>query len=286
MKKFAAFMMVAVAMTGFASCDDDDEENDLADAVVTNAEGYTLASAKYFNNMLSEGDKLVITKTSANTVNVVLTSTTWGTFTINDAVVTNVEGVNLVAGEGIVLMPAHGEEKEYEATFAASITGEGATYTFVAPTVMTGTTVNFYAGKTPASFAVAGSYKGTVSAFITKMSMDCGSVEDQTVKLEVAADGTVSMTIPAFTYVAMSRTFPAATLNGIEVVANEDGSYAISKADVLETVTDETGAEKEYKGSVSGTINADKTANIIYELQYGSMPMAIKFTFVTATSTK
>ncbi|MBE6339648.1 MAG: hypothetical protein E7069_02760 [Bacteroidales bacterium] len=128
---------------------------------------------------------------------------------------------------------------------------------------------------------VAGEYNGTLSAKIESMSLDCGSVDNQTITITAAEDGTIGVAIPAFTYAKMGTTIPAATLNGIAVAAAEDGSYTIGETEFSETVTVD-GAEKTYSGTMSGTISANKKATIVYELKYGKMPMAITFTFETS----
>ncbi|MBP5418300.1 MAG: hypothetical protein J6Y72_00605 [Bacteroidales bacterium] len=285
-KQFAAFLFFAAAMTAFVACDkDDDDETDITADKVAGSYSitYSLATTKYFSNMYTDesGNSVVLTQVGDTTVSVAFTSSTWGTFAINAGV--SVEnGVYIISGEGSVEMVAHGETKSYDATVEGTFAdGAFTSLVFTAPSVMGGTAITVYNTTVNAAYSVAGEYNGTLSAKIESMGLDCGSVDNQTITITAAEDGTIGVAIPAFTYAKMGTTIPAATLNGIAVAAAEDGSYTIGETEFSETVTVD-GAEKTYSGTMSGTISANKKATIVYELKYGKMPMAITFTFETS----
>jgi len=244
---------------------------------------YSLASATYFKNMYTDesDNNVVLEAISTDSVSVAYTSSTWGTFAINAAV--SVEnGVYTISGEGTVEMSGHGEAKSYDATVEGTFAdGAFTSLVFTAPSVMGGTTITVYNTTADAAYSVAGSYTGTLSAYLSELSMDGGSAENQTVKIAYAEDGVVSVTVPSFTY-GGAMTLPSATITGVTVKANEDGSYTLGESEFSETVTVDD-AEKTYAGKINGTIAADGSAEIVYDVNYGAMPFTITFTFKTVT---
>ena len=244
---------------------------------------YSLANAAYFKNMFTdETDKsVVVTATSTDSVSVAFTSATWGTFAIAGAV--KAEGdTYTISGNGTCQMSSHGSEaKTYDAELTATINGNATTFVFSVPAVMGGTKVTVYNTTPDVAYLVAGSYTGTVSAYIEDANLDAGSAEDQTLKIAYAEDGVVSVAVPSFTY-NNAMTLPSATITGVAVKANEDGSYALGKSEFSETITVDD-AEKTYAGTISGTIAADGSAEIVYNVNYGNMPMTITFTFKTVS---
>lgn len=243
---------------------------------------YSLTSCAYFKNMFTDetDNCVVVTGTSTDSVSVAFTSATWGTFTIAGAVKADGD-VYTISGNGTCEMSSHGSEaKTYDTELTATINGDATTFVFSIPSVMGGTTITVYNTTADAAYSVAGSYTGTLSAYLSELSMDGGSAENQTVKIAYAEDGVVSVAVPSFTYNSM--VLPAATITGVAVKANEDGSYTLGESEFSETVTVDD-AEKTYAGKINGTIAADGSANIVYDVKYGAMPFTITFTFKTVT---
>lgn len=153
MKKFAAFMMVAVAMTGFASCDDDDEEKENAGNYVEKVSakllGYTVANSMHFKDFRAnetDVDTVNITATAEENVVVVeYKSATWGALYIKDATVSLVDGAYLVEGADSIAMASQqtGIVKNYYCEFSATVSNDGAKYVMTAPQLMGGLNLEF-----------------------------------------------------------------------------------------------------------------------------------------------
>lgn len=267
LKSFMAMLLSAVATLGFTACDDDENNNDLADTVVTNVEGYTLASGKYFSNMLSEEDKLAITKTSANTVNVLLTSNTWGEFTINDAIVVSVSDTTYMTGMGEVVIPAtHGTEATTKSVlFTSYISNNTKEYIFSVPTLMAnGTTISFYEGQAPVGYKVANAYSGTASCAVNGVVVT--TIEN--FKTTVSNGNDITIAIPEIVY--GQKVIPAFNIENVKVTAAADGTYSLS----LDSFTATTSSMSITASDLTGTISGSKLS-LSTSLTIGAMPMPL-----------
>ena len=270
LKSFMAMLLAAATMTCFTACDDDD----LADAVTGTFNGYSDTSAAYFSSMFADGETLVITKSSSTTVDVVMTSTTWGTFTFTDAVVTKVSGVYYIAGEGSCEMSAHGATKTYDAIFEATIDGENDVYICSAPSVMGGTNVKFYVGEAPIGYYVADSYTGN----LTVSMMGNVLIENSDYTVTIANGDDVTISIASITYEAMNMTIPAFSVEGVKVTKNADGSYTLALAETTATA----GTYEVSVTDVAGTVSAEGKLTLSANVQVGAMPYAMAISFESA----
>ena len=154
-RKFAAFMMAAVAMVGFASCDndDDDDENEnsgnYVEKVSTKLLGYSVANSTYFKDFIANAadvDTLNITATAEeNVVAVEYKSATWGALSIKDATVSLVDGAFVVEGADSIAMASQqtGIVKNYYCEFSATVYNDSAKYVMTAPKLMGGLKLEF-----------------------------------------------------------------------------------------------------------------------------------------------
>jgi hypothetical protein len=152
MKKLTYLLMLMLGIFSVTSCsDDDDEVNPVENAVNVlpgTYEGYTVANATYFQNMVAEDQKVSIAKNADATYTVTYTSDTWGTFTISPVVATYVSGKYVLAGEGSTQMGMNGNVKEYACTLTGEVDVEktAPSFLFTVPSVMGGMTIQFYPG--------------------------------------------------------------------------------------------------------------------------------------------
>lgn len=273
MKKLLSIFMLGLAVFGMTSCSSADnavieiplpvEEPALATIIAGTYNGWTNASATYFSGMIGENDNVEITANADGTINVIYTSKTWGTATINNVLVAEKDGQYTVAGaEGVIAMASHsGEVKEYAVLLnGGTISKDLKTYAFEfnAPSVMGGTTMAFAAGEAPAALLAAGSYEGWTSAacaYFADMNNDGDKV---TVKAN--EDGTVNITYTA-------KTWGEATFEHVAVTKTEAGFEFKAETESTILMPGMNGGEaKEYAAILlSGELSADgKTYKFVF----------------------
>lgn len=269
MKSIKTFVMAALAivMFGFASCTKETVKP--AEKVAGTYEGYTLAASNYFSDMFTADEKVSVTKVSDNTVKIEFASNSWGSFTIEEALVEGKEAPYKVTGSGKCKMTAMGsEEREYDCTVEAMINGNGSdVMTFSLPSVMGGTTLSFKQGAAPVCYYVAGKYEGILSYGVMEMDEIEASVE-----LKAKGGDKVDIVVPAIGEGMMS--IPEITVADITVSTTDNKLFAIAETEINQTV-DNTN----YTGTLNGTVD-NGTLTLNFTLKPGAMPMSINFTFV------
>lgn len=115
--------------------------------------GYTEAKSTYFQGMMADNQKIVITKNSDDTYKVEYSSDTWGDFAVEAATVKYADGKFNISGKGKTEMGMDGNLKEYDCTFEGSVdvAKENPAFTFSVPSVMGGLSIEFHTGKMPAN---------------------------------------------------------------------------------------------------------------------------------------
>lgn len=116
--------------------------------------GWTSASFAYSPNpMTANGEKVAVTANEDGTVNVVLTSTQWGTATITNATVEKTAGGFSISGQGKATMGMNGNSSEYDCTLTGTVSTDKDTYSllFNVPAVMGGLKITFAQGEAPSA---------------------------------------------------------------------------------------------------------------------------------------
>lgn len=189
-----SLLMVIFAL---ASCSGDDAPANLAEEAIGQYSGYSNASSGYFSGMIADGQTVNITSSEMNKVDISYRSETWGTITINGAVLTGTEGNLHIAGTGKSVMAHAGNEaKEYDCTVEGTLIGKELGLTFSCPTVMGGLTIEFREGSIPAEIVVPGTYSGYTqakSAYFPSMMADDQKIvitknSDNTYRVEYGSD--------------------------------------------------------------------------------------------------
>ncbi len=188
MKK-SGFLFLLLTSVAFASCSDsDDSEKDLAKEIAGQYNGYTVASCAYFSNQVSSNQKLAISSTEINKVNVDYASDSWGTISIPDASVIKSGNEYVITGTGTSVMGMQGNgSKEYVCNLSGKIINGTVDFTFTCPAVMGGLNIAFMQGEIPAETVVPGTYSGYTKA-------DCAYFQDMYAdnqKIEIASNGTI-----------------------------------------------------------------------------------------------
>lgn len=128
-------------------------------------------------------------------------------------------------------------------------------------------------------YDLAGTYDAHLAVTLVEMPQQ-GVLIDQDTQFTVAvtADNAITLTLPGCFYAAMQMQMPGVTLENVEVV-EADGVYAFTK----EYSFTEEGTGKAVSGTVSGTINTDRTFSITNTMKYGSMPFTLNEVFTPIT---
>ncbi|MDE6188359.1 MAG: calycin-like domain-containing protein [Duncaniella sp.] len=247
MKK-SGFLFLLLTSVAFASCSDsDDSEKDLAKEIAGQYDGYTVASCAYFSNQVASGQKLSITSTEINKVNVDYASDSWGTISIPDATVVKSGNEYVITGSGTSVMGMQGSgSKDYVCNLNGKIINGTADFTFTCPAVMGGLNIAFMQGEIPAETVVPGTYSGYTKA-------DCAYFQDMYAdnqKIEITSNGNntykVSLT---------SETWGEFTIE--EATVTTDGNlFKLEGAG--KTIMGMGGNVSEYACTFSGEIDADK----------------------------
>lgn len=158
--KFLNLCMVALMAisfsTVFSSCSNDDESQpNLAEAVAGTYNGYTKAVAQYFpNGQYASEQQITITANEDGTAHISYISSSFGTFTIENATVISTDNVNYTfTGSGKTIMGMEeSTKKEYVCTITGTINSSKVpSFVFTVPAVMNGLTITFAPGDAPTS---------------------------------------------------------------------------------------------------------------------------------------
>ena len=245
--KIKSVLMMLSAAVFMMACDKDENGSKTVD-FAGNYDGYTLASCKYFQNMISPDETVVITKNTDGSASVSFTSAMWGTFTITDAQASISGNVCSLSGSGQTQMGMGGSTSTYECTFTAEIKSQtDARMEFSIPDVMGDMTIVFRTGDAPADLLLAGTYEGYTDA-------DCKMFQNrytdgESVTLTANGNGTVKVV------------FESATWGNFQVAAataaKKEGAYTFSGSGKV-AMGMGGGPATDYDFTVSGSTNAAK----------------------------
>lgn len=247
MKK-SGFLFLLLTSVAFASCSDsDDSEKDLAKEIAGQYNGYTVASCAYFSNQVSSNQKLAISSTEINKVNVDYASDSWGTISIPDASVIKSGNEYVITGTGTSVMGMQGNgSKEYVCNLSGKIINGTVDFTFTCPAVMGGLNIAFMQGVIPAETVVPGTYSGYTKA-------DCAYFQDMYAdnqKIEIASNGNNTYKVSLISDSWGEFTIEEAT------VTTEGNLFKLEGAG--KTLMGMGGNVSEYACTFSGEIDADK----------------------------
>ena len=219
-------------------------------------EGWTSASAAYFQGMVNKGDWVVIDATGDGAARLTYTSQTWGVAVFEGiAVSEDADHYTLGETDGTITMSGHGGTNDYAATLVSGTVGKqtgSCDIVVKAPSVMGGTTMTFSTENLPAALAVEGSYDGWTSAsavYFQNMNNNGDSVT-----LAAASATTVNLTYT-------SQTWGTAQFKGVSITETADGYTLSTEAESTILMPGMGGGEaKEYACSFEGgTLSADLT---------------------------
>ena len=245
--KIKSVLMMLSAAVFMMACDKDENGSKTVD-FAGNYDGYTLASCKYFQNMISPDETVVITKNTDGSASVSFTSAMWGTFTITDAQASISGNVCSLSGSGQTQMGMGGSTSTYECTFTAEIKSQtDARMEFSIPDVMGDMTIVFRTGDAPADLLLAGTYEGYTDA-------DCKMFQNrytdgESVTLTANGNGTVKVVFESDLWGTFTVESATATKEGEEYVFTGSGEVAMGMGD---------GPTTDYDFTVSGSTNAAK----------------------------
>ena len=158
MKNLNYWIVALLALSfSFASCSNDNDDNtpDYATLAAGTYQGYTKAVAQYFpNGQFADDQSVTIKANEDQTVNVAYISTTFGTFTIENATVSFANDSYTIKGEGKTVMGMEGQSsKEYACELSATIdkAKTNPSFVFTVPAVMGGLTITFAPGNAPST---------------------------------------------------------------------------------------------------------------------------------------
>lgn len=246
MNKLKLFPLLAVMLVA-ASCSSDDQPTNLAAEAIGDYAGYTVASCNYFSGMVASDQNVTITSSEVNKANISYQSSTWGTITIDGAVLTGSEGNVQISGTGKSVMGHAGSAaNEYECTVVGALVGKSLQLTFSCPAVMGGLKIEFKQGEIPAEIVVPGTYSGYTEAKSTYFS---GMMADnQDIVVAKNADNTYKIDY-------VSDTWGTFTIENA-AAAYADGVFTLKGDGVTKMGMD--GNLKDYDCTVEATIDPEK----------------------------
>ena len=245
MKVLKFLSMMAIALCVVACSDDDAEEAYVVEAtpaeeIENTYTGYSYTSFAYGDILVESGESVAVTANSDGTVDVVLTSTTWGTWTVESATVTETTDGYTITGTGtadvsmsssLAELAETAETAEtrasYDCTLTATISADlsEAVFVFYA-SFMGGTTITVGTAAAADYMYVVGSYTGWTSATFV-YSSSAIVTEDETVEVEYDTDA------GAYTITYTSDTWGTWTIDDVTVEATDDG-YSFTGSGVAE----------------------------------------------------
>ena len=235
--KFLSMMAIALCMVA-CSDDDDDEayvvESTPAEEIESTYTGYSYTSFAYGDILVESGESVAVTANTDGTVDVVLTSTTWGTWTVPGATVTETSSGYTIEGTGTAdvsmsssLAVAAETRSSYDCTLTATISADlsEAEFVFYA-SFMGGTTITVGTTAVADYMYLVGSYSGWTSATFA-YSSSAIVTEDETVEVEYDS------TSAAYTVTYTSDTWGTWTIDEVTLTTSDDG-YSLTGSGVAE----------------------------------------------------
>lgn len=250
--KFNKIFMAMLAIASLSSCSDsnDDEPANAAAEVAGSYQGYSVANARYFQNMVAADETVTVTAgTSTDEVAVRFVSDTFGTIIIPAAKVAGGSGSYTLSGAGTAEMGMEGNKSEYVCSMTGTISGGRGEFKFSCPAVMGGLTIEFKQGEVPASLIVPGSYNGWTEA--KSAYFDGMTADSQTITVTQNADGTYKV---AYT----SDTWGEFSFDSVTATSESGNIFKIAG-----TGTCKMGMEgnlKDYQCTIEGSIDVSKEA--------------------------
>ena len=256
-------------------------------------EGYTeLESALVSLGAASQTVEVALNADDYSVVDITYESD-YGTITVSAATATdNGDGTYTLdmveVGNFAINMSMNGYtiNDDYEITsFTATISDDGSTFVF-GMDFMSGTTVTFYEGDSPAAYIAQGDYEGALALSVS--GMDVGTVSE-TVTIEATGQEEASITLTGFditvAVMSMSISLGDMEIEGVTVTSDDNETCTFSASGVEFTV-DYNGSEIDATADVSGSVtNGDEqSGEITFTFTLGSMPMAITATFTVGAT--
>lgn len=267
---FKYFFMVAALAIGFQSCSSDDDDTPASKSVEGSYSGYSSASFMYSSTPIcTNGETVAIVANTDGTVNVTLTSGTWGTTTVSNASVVASESSYAITGSGSVEMGMHsGSTKSYDCTLAGTLSADKKSYNFVVtiPSVMGGTTITFLNGEATAAQLLQGSLSGT-STMVMKYMPNGIDYTGQKTSITANEDGTINLSYEFTSTDENGETSTMGSVNLSNVALTEDGDNYTFSVDEATFNMGMSGTLSPYSCTVTGSISKDKnTFSIVYTL--------------------
>ena len=279
--KFLALMLVA--LVGMTACNDDDNDGDGNNGpkpVNLNQKGYIFVSSNYFQDMYyGNNATLKIYPAEENQYNVEFHDPQWGDVTFE-----NVTLRPQLAGTGTLSMNSHGRDGSYE----AELSGTMMMPIIKMPTVMSGTTITFYAGDAPVACQLEGEHAGTNSVLVG----DSYGPYDVNATYSISAnpDGTLNLTIPEYSIEGTpigDLTVGKSVIKNIAFDTKKNAFYRVYGEDGLnihvKAVKDDTPRfDADYAFAQDSYVLIEQTEagiKVTNSFQPGRMPFPIKATF-------
>lgn len=270
---FGLVNMIAVALA-FTACSDDDEvvasSSTLASNVTGTYSGYTTSSCDYFSDWVCIDESITVSSASETTVDVSYDSGKWGTFAIEDAIVSECDSSYAISGSGTAEIVIGTDTCTYTVSVDAVIDSDGevTSWTFNAPSSPWGDlAIDFIEGDATASSIVAATYRGYTQAATPHFSNLI--TPDETVTVSVSTETTVDISYVSGTWGTFTIEDAAVTVNG--------NSYYIDGSGTAEMDTEMVSGS--YEVNVEAIINSDKNIEL-WKFELPSVMQSLIINFI------
>ena len=246
--------------------------------------GYLTATAAYFQDSYFGGSATLEVWKAAEGYDVTLSDPIWGDAEFENVSMTGGQ----LSGNGSITVSAQYGGGTYEATVSGAMSSPVITI----PSLMNGgTLLTYHMGDVPASLGVKGSHQGSVSVMVGEQ---FGPYVNEKVTYVITAneDGTVNVTVPAFTLDNTqigNLTLGSYTIANVAYDADKGVFYRDYTQDNLSFHFKAEGGmtelDNDYTFTQLGNIEVRKTETgitIVNNFQPGRMPFPITSTFVKA----
>lgn len=250
---FGLVGMVAMALS-FIACSDDDtttSSSTLASNVTGTYSGYTIGSCDDYTDWVCIDESITVSSASETTVDVSYESDKWGTFTIEDAIVSECDSSYVISGSGTAEIVIDTDTCTYAVSVDAVIDSDGevTSWIFNAPSSLWGyLTIEFVEGDATVSSIVAATYKGYTQAATPHFTNLITA--DETVTVSVSTETTVNISYESDTWGTFTIEDATVTLN------DTDGLYYINGSGTAEMDTDMVSGT--YDVNVEAVVDSDK----------------------------
>lgn len=262
LKKHFQYLFFLTVLATIFSCSDDEDNTPEWNNISGSYSGWTKGEFSYSSTGIVTEDETVVIKVNTDgTVDLSLTSNTWGETTVTGATVASGSSSFTISGTSVTKMGHSGTEaKEYEGTVSGTVSKDKSsmTLTVSCPSVMGGTTITFTNGSAPISELLVGTYSGYTKAVFT-YSPSGIYTDDESVTITANDDGTVNVSYT-------SETWGTATIESI-VVTKDNDNYVLAETEGKIVMTGMSGTSSEYACLASGTVSTDKdTYDIVFSV--------------------